>query len=165
MKDEVSGSSLRLHPLDNAVRSTQTLCFFFMLTNLDKNLSELERDVWAAPDFDSHVVTECHRLRFVALKDFTIEDLRLMIGQDIGLEYLVPLALQHLEANPFAEGNFYPGDLLKNVTGVRRNFWIGHPDLRLRMVPIVNSALLRIGPALDTDGSLTRQLNAFLDDT
>lgn len=143
-----------------------TVMFLSMVTNLDKNLSELERDARGVPVFDSHVVTECHRLRFVALKDFTIEDLRLMIGQNIGLDYLVPLALEHLETNPLIEGDFYPGDLLSNVIRVPRSFWIGHSDLRLRLVPIVETALHRIGStASDTDGSLTRKLNAFCDET
>jgi hypothetical protein len=30
---------------------------------LDKNLSELEANVWPEPDFDSVLVRECHRLR------------------------------------------------------------------------------------------------------
>ena len=140
--------------------------FLSMETNLDKNLSELERDLWGAPEFDSHVVTECHRLRFVALKDFTIEDLRLMIGQNIGLDYLVPLALEHLETNPLVAGDFYPGDLLKNVIGVPKSFWIEHSDLRLRLASIVETALRRIGSnATDVDDDLTHQLNAFFDET
>ena len=140
--------------------------FRSMVTNLDKNLSELEPDVWGSMEFDSHVVIECHRLRFVALKDFTIEDLRLMIGQEIGLDYLVPLALEHLETNPLIKGDFYPGDLLQNVIGVPKSFWTEHSDLRVRMVPIVQTALWRIGStATEVDDSLTRQLNAFSDET
>jgi hypothetical protein len=153
----------------NADRASQlkaSVMFLSMVTNLDKNLSELERDVWDSPEFDSHVVTECHRLRFVALKDFTIEDLRLMIGQNIGLDYLVPLALEHLETNPLIGGDLYPGDLLKNVIGIPKTFWTEHFDLRVRMVPIAQTALRRIG-SIDTaiDDGLTRQLNAFSDET
>lgn len=35
-----------------------------------------------------------------------------MIGQKIGLDYLIPLVLESLEDNILLEGNFYCGDLL-----------------------------------------------------
>ena len=47
-----------------------------------------------------------------------VEDLQIMIGQQIGLPYLVPITLQRLRANVLAEGAFYPGDLLANVLRV-----------------------------------------------
>ena len=43
--------------------------------------------------YDSSLVKNCYRLRRVPLKHFRIEDLRLMIGQEIGLKYLLPIAL------------------------------------------------------------------------
>ncbi|WP_367277892.1 contact-dependent growth inhibition system immunity protein [Clostridium sp.] len=33
-----------------------------------------------------------------------------MIGQEIGLNYFIPLALEILEENIFAEGSIYSGD-------------------------------------------------------
>ena len=38
-----------------------------------------------------------------------------MIGQNIGLNFLIPLALDELKQNILAEGDFYEGDLLKSV--------------------------------------------------
>jgi len=67
-----------------------------------KTLQQLDGTDWGEPTFDSHLVQECHRLHRVPLRDFTVEDLRITIGQDIGLEYLVPLALERLHADPFA---------------------------------------------------------------
>src|SRR5262245_34540085 len=116
-----------------------------MQAQLDKNLSELEGSTWGEPEFDSHVVSECHRLRMVPLRAFTVENLRLMIGQEIGLEYLVPLAIRHLEANPFVEGDYYPGDLLSSVVRTSRNFWKTHGDLRHRMRGIVSNAVSLVG--------------------
>jgi hypothetical protein len=40
------------------------------------------------------------------LKDFTIEDLRIMIGQPISPELLVPLAIQQLQKNVLPERTF-----------------------------------------------------------
>ena len=66
------------------------------MRNADRNesLQQLEGEDWGEPNFDSHLVAECHRLRRIPLRDFSVEDLRIMIGQDIGLEHLAPLALE-----------------------------------------------------------------------
>lgn len=46
-----------------------------------------------------------------------------MIGQQIGLRFLVPVALEVLERNPLAEGDYYPGDLLASVLTAGEEFW------------------------------------------
>src|SRR5436190_23899188 len=89
----------------------------------NKSLQQLEGQDWGNPTSDSYLVTECHRLRRVPLRDFTVEDLRITIGQNIGLEHLVPLALERLQDNPFAEGDYYPGDLLVSLLGAEMRFW------------------------------------------
>ena len=88
-----------------------------------KTLEFLEKDFWGKPNYNSHLVTRCHELRKIPLDSFTTEDLRIMIGQQIGLDYLIPLALEVLTINLFAEGDFFEGDLLKNVLAIETNFW------------------------------------------
>ena len=61
---------------------------------------ELEGNAWNPPEYEATLVTTCHRLRKVP------------IGQQIGLLWLVPLALSVVEREPMAEGDCYPGDLL-----------------------------------------------------
>ncbi len=46
----------------------------------EKTLEELEGVVWDEPDSASHLVTTCHALRRKPLGDFSVEDLRIMIG-------------------------------------------------------------------------------------
>ena len=46
-----------------------------------------------------------------------------MIGQQIGLNYLIPLAIETLTIDLFAEGDFFEGDLLKNVLSIETQFW------------------------------------------
>ena len=46
-----------------------------------------------------------------------------MIGQEIGLSYLIPLAPETLTTDLFAEGNLFEGDLLKNVLAIKVDFW------------------------------------------
>ncbi|HUE15278.1 MAG TPA: contact-dependent growth inhibition system immunity protein [Planctomycetaceae bacterium] len=117
-----------------------------MKTDFDrrKSLQELEQDDWGKPEYSSHLVQTCHRLRHVPLEDFATEDLRIMIGQQFSLPFLVPLALEKLEENPLVEGDYYPGDLLKVVLRVPEEFWGVHPDLRnaLRRIFVKTKELL-----------------------
>ena len=46
-----------------------------------------------------------------------------MIGQEIGLYYLMPLEIETLTDNLFAEGDIYEGDQLKNVLNLDSKFW------------------------------------------
>ena len=132
------------------------------LTYLNATLEELDGEDWGTPSYDSSLVKNCHRLRRVPLKDFRIEDLRIMIGQEIGLEYLLPLALVELEKDHLAEGDFYPGDLLKNVLGVSRAFWLQHPELKERMDAVVENAKTKL-ETLDESDELEAALKADLD--
>ena len=109
------------------------------MPNLNSTLEKLEKSKWEDPKSSSHVISECHRLRKVPLSQFTTEDLRLMIGQGLSLEYLVPLALDKLTDNPFSEGDFYPGDLLKAVLGVKWEFWESNKELFSTLNDIMSS--------------------------
>jgi hypothetical protein len=100
---------------------------------LDQTLDQLEGVEWGEPTFDSHVVTNAHRLRRKPLREFTPEDLRFMLGQQISLPILMPMALDVLERDPFAGGDMYPGALLVNALKVHPDFWQQHPDLWYRL--------------------------------
>jgi len=90
----------------------------------EKSLENLEKDYWGEPDYESHLVKTCHRLRKKPIKDFEIEDLRIMIGQNIGLTFLIPLALEKLRKNILTEGDYYEGDLLNSILTSDNGFWI-----------------------------------------
>lgn len=109
-----------------------------------KSLQELEGEDWGDPKHTTHMIVKCHQLRRVPLKDLTIEDLRLLIGQHIGLKYLMPLALEALTLNPLAEGDYYEGDLLKNVIHVPEEFWQSHPQWKSTLETIIQKAWLQI---------------------
>ena len=117
-----------------------------MQTDLDKTLDQLEGIEWGEPNFGSYVVINCCRPRRVPLKDFTAEDLRLMIGQNISIEYLAPLALEQLELDPMVSGMYGDGDLLKSVQRLPSGFWEQHPELRERWQR-VQSAVAELPPA------------------
>ncbi len=79
---------------------------------MNTTLEQLERDAWGEPAHDSRLVATVHRLRRKPLDAFTNEDLRIMIGQNVGLGHLIPLAMKVLRANPLASGDLHEGDLL-----------------------------------------------------
>lgn len=89
----------------------------------DKTLEILENKVWGKPDYESYLITTCFELRKKQLKEFEIEDFRIMIDQNIGLEYLIPLALEILNNNILSEGDYYEGDLLLSVLKSDENYW------------------------------------------
>jgi hypothetical protein len=104
-----------------------------------KTLQELEKSNWGEPNADSHLVATCHRLRRVPLHEFTTEDLRIMISQGISLPYLIPLAVEELEQNPLAGGDYYSGDLLNAVLGIEESFWVEHADICQRVRAVVTT--------------------------
>jgi hypothetical protein len=74
-----------------------------------------------------------------------------MIRQNIGLDYLVPLAIQHLNENPLLRGDGYPGDLLTNTLSIRDKFWDEHVDLKQEIDEIVLSAIKKLESLSEED--------------
>ncbi|MCK0142526.1 contact-dependent growth inhibition system immunity protein [Aliiroseovarius sp. F20344] len=82
----------------------------------NKTLEEIDGQHWGTPCCASYIEATCASLRKKPLGQFTTEDLRIMIAQDIGAEVLKPFALEVLRQDPLAEGDYYPGDLLEAAT-------------------------------------------------
>jgi len=115
-------------------RDLETLC-----------LDILDPPAWSAElEYDSFLVRRVHELRLKPVGDFTVEDLRIMIGQQISLEQLVPRAIKRLVADPLAEADLYPGDLLAVVLRAKADYWERHPELAVSLQEAV-------APLLDPD--------------
>jgi CDI immunity proteins len=122
-----------------------------------KTLDDLEGVVWGEPTFDSYLVMTCHRLRTKPIGDFSVEDLRIMIGQHIGLPHLIPCALDLLERDALAEGDYYPGDLLASVMGAAE--WLQeHPEWLVRLVRVTQRVSAEFD---DADKELRERLAEF----
>jgi hypothetical protein len=105
-----------------------------------QTLEELEGEVWEEPVPSSCLIDSCHRLRRKPVDEFTAEDLRIMIGQEIALDHLMPRAVSMLEANPLVEGDLHPGDLLARV--LKNAKWVkARPEIGSRMVVVAKRAL------------------------
>lgn len=108
---------------------------------LSSTLTELENDDWGQPPSDAPpYVQKCYALRHVRIGDLDAEGLRLLIGQDVGLKHLMPLALNLLRSDPLTAGRNYPGDLLVSVLGVDRNYFKSNPSIRSMAVELLHRA-------------------------
>lgn len=114
-------------------------------------LQDLECDDWGEATFDSYLVQTIHALRRKPLSDFEVEDLRIMLGQAVGVKYLLPLALSRLENDPFVSGHFYPGDLLGVVMSIDADYWRGNPIEAQRISRIVERARTLLNGRKETD--------------
>jgi hypothetical protein len=103
-------------------------------------LEQLEGSDWGGPRFESYLVQTIHALRRKPISEFTVEDLRVMIGQQIGLQHLVPIALDQLQRDPFVSSDFYKGDLLGVVAEIGTAYWLAHPIDARRMETIAGQA-------------------------
>jgi hypothetical protein len=120
-----------------------------------KSLQELEDQDWGEPPYDSYLVRACHLLRRKPVGALTPAELRLLIGQQIGLPFLVPLAVEKLLDNPMLEADFYPGDLLTALLLVDKRLWMFYPQLK----PLLGNMAARVMASFrfDQEYSLMRQ--------
>ncbi len=100
-----------------------------------RSLEDIEDDRWGDPPADAtRLVTTAYALRKRPVGALDAEGLRLLISQQIGLDTIVPLALERVEREPLAEGDFYPGDLLDAlIRRVPDSYWQAHEDQRTRV--------------------------------
>lgn len=126
-----------------------------------KTLEELERDMWPAPEFGSHLVTTCHALRKKRIDRFEVEDFRILIGQGIGLDHLAPVVMEMLETDPLLEGDFFPGDVLEALRR-SRDWFDGRPAEAVRGSALIERAQsTAVAPKdLFKSGSMVRWLEA-----
>ena len=72
----------------------------------------------------------------VPLKKLTVENLRMLVLQQIGLSHLVPIALDFIEKNPLVGGDFYSGDLLMSVASAPEEFCAAHQEPNNRLAEV-----------------------------
>jgi len=77
------------------------------------------------------MVRSVHELRRRAVKDLSVEDLRRLIAQDVGLQWLLPVALEFLRetAPQEVETGWYDDDLLSAVLTRKESVWRSAPQL------------------------------------
>lgn len=99
-----------------------------------KSIENLEKDFWGkAPKNATPLVEKVHRLRTIQIEKLEPKDVRLLIGQRVGLKVLIPIALDILRHDLFVETDFYNGDLLQTMMQVDNEFWIHNKDLKVQL--------------------------------
>ena len=108
-------------------------------TNFDRNKSieQLKGDVWKDFDPPQNLEERVHHYRKIPIAKLTVEELRLLIGQNEGLEYLIPVSLEILRMNILAEGDMYKGDLLSAVLTAEEKFWYKTPTLKHAVIDLI----------------------------
>jgi CDI immunity proteins len=106
---------------------------------MQKTLENLEKEKWKTFDSDSRLIKRIKELRKVPLDNFSVEDLRLMIGQHESLEYLIPLAIEKLRVDILSEGDMYKGDLLLAVVNARQDYWDKATEQKGELIELINS--------------------------
>jgi hypothetical protein len=131
-----------------------------------RTLQGIEGIEWGPPTFGSHLVKTCHALRLKPLGSFSVEDLRILIGQSESLQVLVPLALTRLQEDPLAEGDFYPGDLLESLLRLEPSFWQLHPGEHRKVREVAERAVAALGERSEpgsANGDLAVRVREFLE--
>lgn len=75
------------------------------------------------------------------LRELTAGHLRMLIGQKIGLQFLVPVAIEALSENPLLEASYYRGDLLGAVSQVPEEFWAANAEMNNDFVEVAAEVL------------------------
>jgi hypothetical protein len=128
----------------------------------DKCLDDIEGVDWGDPDYESHLVVTCHKLRKKPIAEFTAEDLRIMIGQDISTQILVPIALSRLSEDPLISGDLYDGDLLSVVARLPSTYWGTHRDQHAELLRIAAAVIVRLRSEEEPDRRFITELEAVV---
>jgi hypothetical protein len=125
-----------------------------------RTLDTVDPPAWgpASPDA-TFLVKRCHELRTKPLRDFTVEDLRIMIGQQVALGRMVALSLDRLQPDSLVEDDF-PGDLLASVLRADGVFWERSPDLDLEACRLAE----RLDQRLELEPALRELIKTFIRD-
>jgi len=105
----------------------------------NKSIEALEKTNYGDPDTaPTGLVKRCFEYIKIPVTNLSIEQLRMLISQNIGLNYTIRLAIEILSQNILIEGDLYEGDLLNSVPDADIYFWQQNKDLKEELVGTLN---------------------------
>jgi hypothetical protein len=107
--------------------------------NRDKTLEEIENYYWNDISFETDLIEKCYAYRKIPIKSMSTENIRLLLGQNIGNKVLIPEAIEKLKENILEDGDLFEGDLLVSVLRSERSYWIQKSDQYEMMKKILES--------------------------
>ena len=93
----------------------------------EKSLNEIYGWEPMKPELDTYVLRTAARAMRLPLEALSPEEIRLLIGQKVGLRYLLPLAIEILRKNPLKQASMFPGDLLAVCKRLEPDDWNANP--------------------------------------
>ena len=91
---------------------------------MSKSIEQLENNYWPKKNiFPSDLVKRCYEYRKIPISNLSIEQLRVLISQDIGIKFILETSLNKVARNPIAEGDLYEGDLLVALSKTNIKYW------------------------------------------
>jgi len=89
----------------------------------NQSIETIEKDIWQIPDYGSYVVQKSYEYRKIPIKNLSNEACRLLLGQDIGVNCVLPFVVEILKKDILAGGDLYDGDLLNSVLNIKSDYW------------------------------------------
>ncbi|MGW8378908.1 contact-dependent growth inhibition system immunity protein [Streptomyces sp. ODS28] len=133
------------------------------LLHLSHTLNELDPPRWPDPgDETTHLVRRVHQLRRVPLGELRPADLHMLITQQVGLPFVLPLAIRLLTREPLVDARFYEGDLLLAAVTAPAAAWNMLPDAAEQLRTVITSAVPQAAVAELPRGA-AEQLTHFVD--
>ncbi|MRG46689.1 hypothetical protein GFS24_16320 [Chitinophaga sp. SYP-B3965] len=106
---------------------------------LTKSIEQLENDYWKDIAFPTGLVERCYRYRRIPIGSLTAGQIRTLISQQIGMKFLIPLALEMLKKNVLLEAELYEGDLLEAVAKAKISFWEQNPAIKSEVFHLIEA--------------------------
>ncbi|MCF2876118.1 MULTISPECIES: contact-dependent growth inhibition system immunity protein [unclassified Tenacibaculum] len=116
-------------------------------------------------DSSSSIQIRTYNLYSKKIKDFDIDDLRFMLGQEVGSKYILPIAMKYLKENILIEANYYEGDLLSSILLLPKSFWKKNIKFYSEVYSLLLSnrdSLSNLDMSFDVDRDLVKQYENFL---
>ncbi|WP_121356793.1 contact-dependent growth inhibition system immunity protein [Flavisolibacter nicotianae] len=105
----------------------------------NRSLEELENDFWNVPsEFPTKLVESVFLLRRKPIYNLDANEIRILLSQNVGLKYIVPLAISLLNRNVYEEALYYPGDLLLTLLKVEESFWLKNIQQKNELIKLIN---------------------------
>ena len=122
------------------------------------------------PNLKNSTLIQLQSYELYSSKDidaFSLEDIRFMIGQELGIVYLLPKAFEYLEKDIFLEVSYYEGDLLSVVLKLPSKFWKNNPverDKVLNLLRLNQDRIESLDVQFSDSRTLKKTINQFLEE-
>jgi hypothetical protein len=107
------------------------------------------------PPYETPLIEKCEAALETPLDELSLQQMRLLINQGIGLDLLMPRALDVLDRDPAISVTFFEGDLLRACLTAPPEFWSRRGEQAARLAGIARRARL-------DDRFVTDALEAFM---